>query len=197
MVFSFQASAETSNSGQPVFECSPEELRNSIQAYTVALRSPSPLPQAAQVQTEIINRKLEEQDEEGACAGLFSMSRPNFDFKGLMDGLSMPSISLDSIKQKLTMEALKKLRDKLAESFCKVVESSARGALDESLSVIRGQYGVDFDDLSGSLDFLADEALIRKYGSNSRYFRDPERFGEDQKFEANQNIKQRVKGLWD
>ena len=192
MILTFKVSA---NSGEPVFECSPEELRNSIQAYTVALRSPSPLPQASQVQTEIINKKLEE-EEEGACAGLFSMERPSFDFKELMEGLSMPSFSMDSIKQKLTMEALKELRDKLAESFCKVVKSSAKSALEVSLSEIRGDYGVDFEDLRGSAMYLADDALSKKYGSNSKYFRDPDRFGEDKKSDANDNVRSKVRDLW-
>lgn len=197
LLLSFSASSQENGAENgAIYECNSEELSNYIKKHTQSLRSPSPLPQGDQVQNSILDERAANAEETGACVGVFSMDMPEIDFSGILDGLP----NFDSLSMSAAKKAISELREKLAEQFCESIDSWGGEAKRAFEQQVRSNYGVDFNDISGSstyeLNRKIDNNLYDKYGSDSRYFRDPERFGDDEKRETDRKVREKVRDLW-
>lgn len=192
------------------YECTPQELSDFIKKETAVIRSTSPVPTADEVQAATIAARLKEQQngvDNGNCLAVWGDVLNNIDFaamyqkaKAAYDAFSATSmmaailIATRDMAQKMIDEVI----DKIYSQLCDLLDP---GFIEEMiLKKVKVDYGFDAErflrDPNKFTNNYIDDALRKKYGSNSKYIRDPMRIGEDLGDAVEDSIKDKIDDFW-
>ena len=193
------------------FVCTPEEMV----AFLTPIQKMQEIPVQTPTTTEVIAASIE-----AACAAdpssdqcveaCFNM--PNFAFpdlwKELVDAYntivaSIPKVSsagsiLDSMSN-LYDQAKDEIMEFLNEDICKLVDlNDLKDTMGDYIAanvtkVVHDKYNFDLNNIDSSSMNLLKTKLYEKYGSDSKYFFDPNQYTEDQKNEALRELKEEDK----
>lgn len=192
------------------YECTPQELSDFIKKETAVIRSTSPVPTADEVQAATIAARLKEQKNSGGngnCLAVWGDVLNNIDFaamyqkaKAAYDAFSATSMmaAILTVARDMAQEMINELVDKIYSQLCDLVDPSF---IEEMiLEKVNVDYGFDAErflrDPNKFTNDYIDDALRKKYGSNSKYIRDPMRIGEDLGDAVEDSIKDKIDDFW-
>jgi hypothetical protein len=212
--FAAEAPSTADDPIKDAFRCTSEELIAFITPIQNMQKLPVKMPSTKEVTAanlEAICKADPDSDEcKNAC-----LSMPGFQFPDLWKDLveayetliaSFPKISsggsiLDALNAAYD-KAMEKVKEMMNENICELIDfDSLKDNMTKYIAsnvtkVVKDKYKIDLNNLDASSEALLKKRLNDKYGGDSKYFFDPDKFSEDQKKDALNEIKKEDKEFW-